>query len=243
MILTLIGAGISFDLTLSSVDALKKADKIYIETYTGKAEKEIIEFLEKLTGKEIILLPREKVESNFLIKEATQSNICIISLGDPLIATTHTVLIIEAKKAGIEVNVIHNSSVYTAAPGKSGLQIYRFGKTASLVNPRPNYKPTSSLDIIRKNLENNMHSLVLLDTEPEPMEARAALEMLNEFDSAVVLSRLGYPDEKITYGKIIDLLETEPDLGKPLFCIIIPAQLHPLEDEFLALYTLKHQKR
>lgn len=230
MTLNLIGAGISFDLTLSAVEQLKKADKIYIETYTGPVEQEVLDRLEKLIGKRVSILPRDKVESDFLLEQA-QKNICILSSGDPLIATTHSVLLLDAKKKNIQVNIIHNSSVYTAAPGKAGLQIYRFGKTASLVNPRPNYKPTSSLDIIRKNLENSMHSLVLLDTEPEPMEAKNALEMLKEFEYAIVLSRVGYPDEKITYGTIKDL--QKKDLGKPLFCIIIPAKLHPIEEEYL----------
>ena len=80
----------------------------------------------------------------------------------------------DAEAQGVPIRVIHNSSIYSAAPARAGLQIYRFGKTATLVNPRPNYQPKSSLGVIRKNLENDMHSLVLLDTEPEPMEAKAA---------------------------------------------------------------------
>ncbi|MFH2106628.1 MAG: diphthine synthase [Candidatus Micrarchaeota archaeon] len=231
--LTIIGTGINFDLTLGAIDALKNADEIYIETYTNLIEKEKIRILEKLINKEVKELERTKVESKFLIEKAKNKKICLLASGDPLTATTHVTVLIDAKKEKVETNIIHNSSVYTVAPGKSGLQIYRFGKTASLVNPRENYKPTSSLDIIRKNFELGMHSLVLLDTEPKPMDAKVALEMLKGFESAVVLSRLGENDEKVIYGKISELSKKE--LGKPPFSIIIPAKLHPMEEDFLEM--------
>ncbi|MBI2079816.1 diphthine synthase [Candidatus Micrarchaeota archaeon] len=239
MSLTLIGTGINFDLTLSAIEELKKCDEIYIETYTNLIEQERIAQLEKLINKKIKVLPRSEVESDFLVKRARTAKIALLASGDPLTATTHITLILDAKKAGIGVNTIHNSSIYTVAAGKSGLQIYRFGKTATLVNPRPNYAPSSSLEIVRQNQKLNLHSLVLLDTEPKPMEAKVALEMLKEFKFAVVLSRLGEKDEGISYGKVVDLPKNEKKLGKSPFTIIIPApKLHPLEEEFLELFLL-----
>ncbi len=232
--LYLIGAGISGDFTIEGVEALKKCDEIYIEVYTNPPLENKIKDIEKLTGKEVMKVDRKEVESDFLLGYAKGKAIALISGGDPLTATTHVTLVIEARKQNIPVEVIHNSSIYTVAAGKSGLQIYRFGKTASLVNPRPKYKPTSSLDIIRNNLKADMHSLVLLDTEPKPMEAKAALEMLSEFSTAVVLSRLGENDEKISYGAIDDL--KKKDLGKPPFSVIIPAKLHPIEEEYLEAF-------
>jgi len=227
----LIGTGIAFDITLSALETLKKCDEIYIEMYTNPIKGSDVETLQKRIGKPIAAIGREKVESSFLIKRAGQANVALLASGDPLTATTHVTLLLEAKENKIETRVIHNSSIYTAAPGKAGLQIYRFGKTATLVNPRQAYKPTSSLDVIRKNLDNDMHTLVLLDTEPQPMEAKAALDMLSCFDSAVVLSRLGEEDERISYGRIEEL--KKKDLGKPPFCIIVPAKLHVVEKEYL----------
>jgi diphthine synthase len=235
MALILVGAGIAYDLTISGVEALRDCDEVYVEQYTNPVDESKIEEIELKVGKKIILLEREKVESAFLVEKAKDSDICLISSGDPLTATTHISLVLESRQKGIPVRIIHNSSIYSAAPARAGLQIYRFGKTASLVNPRPNYAPTSSLEIIRKNLSMDMHSLILLDTEPEPMEAETALEMLFEFDKAVVLSRLGEGNEKITYGIISDLLGK--DLGRVPFCIIIPAKLHAMEEEFLALLS------
>ena len=235
--LYLIGAGISGDLTLEGIETLKKCDDVYIEVYTNPPLADKIKDIEKLTGKQIMKVDRKEVESDFLLGYAKDKDIALISGGDPLTATTHITLIIEARKQDIPVKVIHNSSIYTAAAGKSGLQIYRFGKTASLVNPRPNYKPTSSLDIIRNNLKADMHTLVLLDTEPKPMDAKAALEVLSEFRTAVILSRLGEKDEKITYGSIEEL--KKKDLGKPPFSVIIPAKLHPIEEEYLGAFSHK----
>lgn len=232
MALILVGAGISFDLTQAGMAALKACGQAYLETYTNPVDEGTIGQLEKVIGKQITRLERGDVESSMLVEKARSAEVCLISSGDPLTATTHITLVLEAKEKGIPVKIIHNSSIYSAAPARAGLQIYRFGKTASLVNPRPNYKPTSSLDIIRKNLELDMHSLVLLDTEPQPMDAKTALEMLSEFDSAVVISRLGAEDEKISYGNAAELKSRA--LGRPPFCIIIPASLHPIEQDFLA---------
>lgn len=236
MALMLIGTGISFDLTLKGIDELQKCDEVYIERYTSLIEDEKISDLEKIIGKKVILLERKDVESKFLIDKAKTGNIALLASGDPLTATTHITLLLDAEKDKVAVNVIHNSSIYTVAAGKSGLQIYRFGKTATLVNPRPNYKPTSSLDIIRENLSRNLHTLVLLDTEPRFMEARDALEILGEFEKAVVLSRLGEKDETVLYGKISEL-KNKTNLGRPPFSIVIPAKLHLVEEEYLEMIT------
>lgn len=233
MPLTLIGTGVAFDLTLAGLEALKSCDEAFIETYTNPVERSKITLLERHCGKKITELGREHLESDYLMNKARSSRVCVLASGDPLTATTHITLVIEARAKGIPFDVIHNSSIHSVAPARAGLQIYRFGKTASLVNPRPNYKPSSSLDIIRENLAGNIHTLVLLDTEPQPMEAKAALEILQEFESAVVLSRVGDKDEKITYGKIREIKNNE--LGRPPFCVIIPAKLHPVEQEFLDL--------
>ena len=54
--LILIGTGISFDLTLSAIDELKKCDEIYIESYTNLIENENINTLEKIINKKNIFL-------------------------------------------------------------------------------------------------------------------------------------------------------------------------------------------
>ena len=232
MSLTLIGTGVSFDLTLSAIEAIKSCDESFIETYTNPIDISLIKAIESLSGKQIAHITREKVESKFLIEKAKTKSICLLCSGDPMMATTHVSLLIDARSANVTTKIIHNSSIFSVAMGKSGLQSYRFGKTATLVNPRDNYKPNSSLQIIRDNQIANAHTLILLDTEPKPMEAKYALEVLKEFDSAIVISKAGYLDEKVTYGKISDLTKRS-DLGSTPFCIIIPAKLHLVEEEYL----------
>jgi diphthine synthase len=231
MALFLVGTGVAFDITLAGLEALKSCGEAFIETYTNPIEDAKIANLERIIGKPIGRLGRERLESPYLAEKAKKADICILASGDPLTATTHITLVMEARQKGVDVKVIHNSSIHSVAPARAGLQMYRFGKTASLVNPRPNYKPTSSLEIIRENLKRNLHTLVLLDTEPEPMEAKAALDMLSEFKEAVVLSRVGHEDEKISWGAVSGL--KKKDLGRAPFTIIVPAALHPMEQEFL----------
>ncbi|MFN7990707.1 MAG: diphthine synthase [Candidatus Micrarchaeia archaeon] len=231
MTLILVGTGVSFDLTLAGLEAVRSCDEAFIETYTNPMGDADIAGLEKAAGKSIMKLGRDRLEGPYLVDKARSGTICLLASGDPLTATTHITLVLEAKQKGVPIRVIHNSSIHSIAPARAGLQVYRFGKTASLVNPRPNYKPTSSLDIIKENLERDLHTLVLLDTEPSPMEASEALGMLSGFEKAIVLSRVGHEDERISCGTPATLRGT--DLGRPPFCIIVPARLHPVEEEFL----------
>ena len=111
----------------------------------------------------------------------------MLVVGDALSATTHVSLILECKKNKIEYQIIHNSSVLTAVAGVLGLQHYNFGPVATLVLPEGNYRPLSPIDKVKKNMENNYHSLVLLDikadnpdSEPIYMTAAQAAEQMIE---------------------------------------------------------------
>ena len=120
MTLILIGTGVAFDLTLSGIDELEKCDESYIETYTNLIEEQKITSLESMIGKKITKLGRNDVESNFLINKAKNISVALLIPGDPLIATTHVSLVVDARNAKIPIKIIHNSSVYTAAAGKAG---------------------------------------------------------------------------------------------------------------------------
>jgi len=242
MSLSFISAGIAFDLTLKGVEALKKCNEIYAEIYTSPIPKEEVKKLESLVGKNIEIIEREKVESDFLVEKAKDKKIGLIVVGDALIATTHISLLIECKKKNISYSIIHNSSIISAAIGKTGLQAYRFGKSATLPYWKKNYEPTSPLECVEGNLGNNLHTILFLDIDKElgPMEGNKGLEMIEKIEERlgrkiieelIVLSRVGYKDEKITYGKLDELKKKE--LGRPLLVFIVPAKLHPLEKEYL----------
>ncbi len=245
--LALVGLGIAYDITHEGLSEAKKCDELYLESYTMPIDEKEISKMEKLIGKKFTRLPRDKVESRFLLEQAEHKDVCLLVIGDPLSATTHISLIIDAKKARTPVKIIHNSSILSAALGKSGLQPYRFGKTVTLAYWRKNFEPTSPLKLIEENLSLDMHTLLLLDIDPElgPMGAKQALEQIEKmekkygkklFDNIIILSRVGHPDEKITYGPRAEL--KKKDLGKPPFCFCIPAKLHPVEEEYLSLLTL-----
>lgn len=248
----LIGLGVAGDITLNGLEALKNCKKIYAENYTGILEDGWKEKLESLTGKKIEIIEREKVESDFILKEGEKDPIALLVPGDPLLATTHFALFLEAKKKGIDLKIIHNSSIFSVAFGIAGLQAYKFGKTATLAFWRENFKPTSSLEIVEENKKRGLHTLLLLDIDKNlgPMDFITAVDLIYKIEEKlnrkiineriVVISRAGWKDEKISYGFLEDLKKI--DVGKAPFSIIVPGNLHFLEEEALKLFIVTFEK-
>ncbi len=247
MSLSIVGLGVANDITEDGLKELSSCDEAFCEYHTMPIDSAYVKGLEKKSGKRITLIGRDKVEGDFLLKRATGGKkVCLLCGGDPLVATTHISLLIDARKAGIETKIIHNSSILSAACGKSGLQPYKFGKTVTVSYWRPKYEPTSPLLLIEKNLLAGMHTLALLDLDKElgMMDAKLGLELLRKMEAkegkkvlppeVVVLSRIGYPDELVSFGKIEELMKR--NLGKPPFCICIPAEMHEMEREYLLVF-------
>jgi diphthine synthase len=241
--LLLIGMGIwdEKDISLRGLEELKECDIVFAEQYTGSREEGSLKRLEKLAGKKITVLGREEVEGEKkILQEALSKKVALLVAGDPLISTTHISLKLSAEKKGIETAVVHSSSILTAAIGECGLQAYKLGKPCTLAIWSKGYEPTSSYEVIAENRERGLHSVVFLDIKERCMEASEALEQLlrverekkrlGEFH-AVVLSRVGSREQKITYGKPEDLLQKK--LGKPPFVLVIPGRLHFMEEEAL----------
>ncbi|MBD3389512.1 diphthine synthase, partial [Candidatus Micrarchaeota archaeon] len=231
------------DITEGGMNALRESDAAFCEVHTMPVPREYVEKLEAESGKKIEIIGREEVEGSILIEKAKDENVCLLCGGDPLAATTHISLLVDAQKAGVGARVVHNSSVLSAAAGKSGLQPYRFGKTVTVSFWRENYQPTSPLRLIEKNLDAGMHTLVLMDLDKELglMDAKMGLGLLGKMEEkegrgvlpekVVVLSRVGYPDEKVSWGEVGEIMERW--LGKAPFCIVVPASLHKVEKEYL----------
>ncbi|MFA5050081.1 MAG: diphthine synthase [Candidatus Micrarchaeia archaeon] len=248
MSLSFISAGINFDLTLNGIDELKKCEEVYAEIYTSPIQEKEVKNLEEKLNKKIKIIERDGVESNLLIERAKEKEIGLVVVGDALIATTHISLLIECRRKNIKTKVIHNSSIFCAATGKSGLSPYRFGKSATLPYWRKNYEPTSPLECVEENLKRNLHTILFLDLDSKmgPMDANKGIEMIRKIEEklgrgivkkAIILSRIGYEDEKITYG-FLDKLE-KSILGKPLFTFIVPAKLHIIEEEYLEFFKIQ----
>lgn len=235
--LYLVGLGVwnEKDLSLRGIEICKQADLLYCELYTsvwgGSLKK-----LEKTISKKIKLLERKDVEedSDKLLESSRDKDVVLLVPGDPLVATTHIHLIIDAKKAGIPVEVVHSSSIYTTI-ARTGLQIYKFGRTATLITPHKGYKSEGFYDTLKDNLSNGLHTLLLLDRD---MGTKRGLEILKKseskkkkkLDRIVIGSKLGSDHERIIYGKIEDLIRRD---FPPPAVIIIPGKLHFMEKEFL----------
>ena len=252
--LILAGLGLydEYDMPLKVLKFAKKVDKIYAEFYTSLLTGTTIEKIENILGKKIEVLDRKKVEYEGykIVEEAKDKDIMFLTAGDPMVATTHVDLAIEAKKRGVKLIIINSSSIYSAV-GITGLQLYKFGKTTSIVFPEENYFPKTPYYVIRENLERGLHTLCLLDIKAEEnrfMTANEGLKILLELENkirenvisedkkVVVLARAGSLEPKIVYGKIKDLINY--DFGKPLHCIIIPGKLHFMEEEALKYLAL-----
>ncbi|EHP87356.1 diphthine synthase [Methanotorris formicicus] len=235
------------DMPLKTLEFAKKVDKIYAEFYTAILTGTTIEKIEETLGRKIEVLSREKVEyeTEKLIEEAKEKDIMFLTAGDPMVATTHVDLVVEAKKKGIEVVIINAPSIYSVV-GITGLQLYKFGKTTSIVFPEPNYFPETPYDVIKENLKMGYHTLCLLDIHADKnkfmtaneglkilleLEKRRKENIISENTKVVVVARVGSLKPKLVYGKIKDLIDY--DFGEPLHCIIIPGKLHFMEEEAL----------
>jgi diphthine synthase len=163
--LYLIGLGLNDekDLTLKAVEIAKKCE-CYCELYTS-IWKGSLENLKNIIGKDVILLKRKDLEDGqeAFLEKAKKMDIVLFIPGDPLAATTHIDLVFEAKRKRIPVKIIHNASIFSAI-GEIGLQIYKFGKTATIpLNGRlENVKTT-----IKNNKKLGLHTLLLLDIDNE----------------------------------------------------------------------------
>jgi len=242
-----IGLGDADDITLKGLELLKQADKVYLESYTSVLNCDLKE-LEKTIGKTIELANREVVEKKAeatILQAARDGDCALLVIGDPLVATTHIDLIERARKENITVKVVHNASVISAI-GATGLQVYKFGKTTSIPFPSKDYAPETPYLAIEENQKIGAHTLLLLDLKPEEnkfMTINDAIDYLLKIEMklnrkvftrdtlCVGCARIGAKDQLIKAGAAKDLQNI--DFGKPVHCLIVPAKLHFMEEEFL----------
>lgn len=255
MTFNLLGLGLwdEKSLTLEEMELLKESDKVYIEKYTSKWYGKI-EKLEKITGKKINPLERKDFEENshVLLNEAKNNNVSILVPGDPMIATTHSSLILEAKKLGIKTKIIHNASIFSAI-GETGLQIYKFGPSVTIPFKEKSglELPISVYDKILENKKRGLHTLCLLDLVSKnerymsPNEAMKILleleknqnkKIISDDTEVIIFGRAGSKEPLLVFGKIKDLVNN--DFGNPPFVLIIPGKLHFTEKEYLEIHKV-----
>ncbi len=245
--LALIGLGLwdVKDISVRGFEAVKAADLVYLETYTSIGATK--EQLETFFAKKMLLADRKLVEQDAeeLLKHAKTRNVVLLVHGDPLLATTHVDLLQRAKQHNIPTEVFQNASVLNAV-ARTGLQAYKFGKTASIPFSQENYQPETPYTVLQENHSIGAHTLFLLDLRPEEnkfmtipeairelqrIEVRQGKGLVKDSTLCVGCARLGSSDQKIRAGTAKELIHA--DFGKPPHCLIIPGKLHFVEEEFV----------
>jgi diphthine synthase len=181
-------------------------------------------------------------------------------------ATTHTDLVLRARELNIPTNVVPNASIMSGI-GCTGLQLYNFGQTVSMVFFTENWKPSSFYDKVRENVQIGLHTLVLLDikVKEQSMEnlargrrifepprymtvAQCASQMLETEETrqegvytpdslAVGAARVGAPDQKLVVGTLKELSEVE--MGAPLHSLVLLGRrTHDLERDYIRQFAV-----
>ena len=119
---------------------------------------------------------------------------------------------------------------------ETGLQLYKFGKVASMPAWKKSFEPDSFMEIVKENKSINAHSLILIDIGLGIQDALEQLEKSAEnhnvkLDKLVVCQSLGTRKQKIFY-KTFEELKEFTGVRKP-YCLIIPGKLHHVEAEVL----------
>jgi diphthine synthase len=161
-----------------------------------------------------------------------------------MVSTTHADIRIRAAEKGISTRIIHGASIASAVSGLSGLQNYRFGKSCSVPYPAKNWFPRTPFETIRANLVADLHTIVFLDIqENRYMRVDEAVEILERLSSEenvkiplyVGIARAGSDMPIVIAGTAEKMLCS--DFGSPLHILVIPAQLHPVEEEYLRIFA------
>ncbi|KAJ5975595.1 Diphthine methyl ester synthase [Penicillium waksmanii] len=267
--LHLVGLGLADekDITVRGLEIVKKAERVYLEAYTAILLVDKSK-LEEFYGRPVIEADRELVEtgSDDILADADKVDVAFLVVGDPFGATTHTDLVLRARELGIQTNVVPNASIMSGI-GCTGLQLYNFGQTVSMVFFTENWKPSSFYDKVRENAHIGLHTLVLLDikVKEQSMEnlargrrifepprymtvAQCAAQLVETEETrqegvyhadslAVGAARVGAPDQKIVVGTLEELAEVE--MGAPLHSLVLLGRrTHDLERDYIRQFAV-----
>ncbi|MFC6757604.1 MULTISPECIES: diphthine synthase [Haloarcula] len=250
--LTFVGLGLYDErsVTIEGRDAISDADRIFAEFYTSRLVGTDLETLEAFHDTDIEVRDRAGVEQDPepVLDAAQGEDVVFLTAGDTMVSTTHTDLRIRAEERGIETRIVHGTTAQTAAGSLTGLQNYRFGKATTLPFEKAHGGdgvPDSVVATIEDNQARDLHTLVYLDIKVDDphwaasddtyMTADQAAELLAAAfpdQLAVVVARAGSPDPLVAVDSLSALAKRT--FGDPLHLLVIPAQLHPIEDEALS---------
>jgi diphthine synthase len=262
--LVFVGLGLHNEkgISLNGVEEAKTADHIFMELYTNLLPDFSTQRFETIIGKKVQVLSRRELEEEnaaLILKAAEKGKTVFLVPGDPLIATTHVTLRIEAEKRGVKTRIIHGASIISAIIGLSGLHNYKFGKTVTI--PFPDNFSETPYNVIAQNKKLGLHTLCLLDLKVDEkrfLSINQALTLLSKIEQkrnkgiitpntvAIGVARAGSntPTVKADYIKNL----SNHDFGNPPQSLIFPGELHFMEAEALvklagAPETLRRQAK
>ena len=154
-----------------------------------------------------------------------------------------------------------------SAIGATGLQLYNFGQTISMVFFTDTWRPSSYYDRIKENAQCGLHTLVLLDIKVKEQSlanmargrkvyepprfmtvAKCAQQMLQTEGEreegfcrpqslAVGVARLGAVDQQMLAGTLEQL--SHADLGAPLHSLVLLGKrTHYLEKDYIRAFAV-----
>ena len=166
LILIGMGPGNIKGMTMEALEAAKSADIRRYEAYTALWSDSDLKELEENIGI-IDRIMRPEVENpKELLELASEKVVALLIVGDPLQATTHVDLQLQAEERGVRCRVIHGISITNLVTGAIGLSNYRFGRQTTLTYPYHGWIATSPLEVVAVNRAQGLHTLVLLDLDP-----------------------------------------------------------------------------
>ena len=187
LILIGMGPGTIAAMTKQAISAAKSADFRRYEAYTALWPDDELAELEQIIGP-IEKIMRPEVENpKEILRLAKDHVVAVLVVGDPLQATTHVDLQLQASEMGISCEVVHGISITNLVTGAIGLSNYKFGRQTTLTYPYSGWIATSPLEVIAVNRVMGLHTLALLDLDPTgagtglqlPMQPKDAVESLN----------------------------------------------------------------
>jgi diphthine synthase len=191
LLLVGMGPGRISSMTIEAKNAAKSADFRRYEAYTALWPADELVKLEEDIG-DIKMVMRPEVESPTELLDLAKTHlVALLIVGDPLQATTHVDIQLQALEAGINCIVFHGISITTLVTGAVGLSNYRFGRQTTITYPYGGWVATSPLEVIAANIFQNQHTLALLDLDPtgagtgkqipmQPSDAYTSLDLMKE---------------------------------------------------------------
>jgi len=248
--LYIVGIGLTPEyLTIRALKILRRVKKVFLDSYTSLLVDDDVK-LKEVLGSDYEMLGRRDLEDlngEKVFNALNEGDVALLSPGDPLIATTHVNIVIEARRRGYEVEIVPGVSIVSAAVSFTGLMIYKLGKIATVTYPKDGILYEYPYDVVKENSLRNLHTLLLLEVDVDKsiyMSVKEAIQILLRIESlrregvitsdrlAIGISRLGGEDMKVCPDSLGNLMSM--DLGGPPHSLIITApKLHFIEEEVL----------